>query len=226
MTPISRSLADAFASIKAITETPEYQANSAKIAAENIEYERQQAQHRRTARLRVTGVPPETAIGEYRTTIAITAALDFIDGPPALRFLMLGGKKGTGKTFALGVTVWNRGGKYVDAQALVAAGSFDGEFWHELERAPILALDELGAEYPNPAFEANLYALLDRRYRMGKRTLIATNLNTVEFKNRYCEHGLDRLLERLRTGGRWVALDGESLRQHWTDTQQDQETTP
>lgn len=227
MTEIGQSLRDVFDRIRAITETPEYQANAARLVAEDAEYERKQAEHQHAARLRATGVPPEVTREATAPTKATAAVQDFIGAPPAQRFLILGGKKGTGKTFALGCAVWNYGGRYVDAQQLVAAGTFDGSTWMDLASCSLLALDELGAEYPNPAFEANLYALLDRRYRMGKRTLIATNLNAVDFKSRYCEHGLDRLLDRLKTGGRWVSLDGESLRTHWSEsTEPKQETTP
>jgi len=166
----------------------------------------------------VTGVPPEAAREACDATPATRAVQDFIAAPSAQRFLVLAGKKGTGKTFAAAWAAWLLHGRYVDAQQLVAAGTFEGSTWLDLAACPLLALDELGAEYPNPAFEANLYALLDRRYRQGKRTVIATNLNATDFRARYGEHGLDRLLERIKTGGRWVSLDGESLRKHWSET--------
>lgn len=217
MTEISQALREAFDRIRAITETPEYQANSARLASEDAEYDRKQAAHQQATRLRTTGVPPEVTRGTSAPTPAITAVTEFLSGPPALRFLLLGGKKGTGKTYALGLAIWSHGGRYVDAQQLVSAGTFEGSTWLDLASCSLLAIDELGAEYSNPAFEANLYALLDRRYRQGKRTLIATNLNAVEFKARYCEHGLDRLLDRVKTGGRWVALDGASMRPHWQE---------
>jgi DNA replication protein DnaC len=217
MTEISDALRAAFDRIKAITETPEYQANLARLANEEAEYERKQAEHRHAFRLKVTGVPPEVAEQAVKVTVTTTVVADFLAGPAALRFLMLGGKKGTGKTFAIAHAIWTNGGRYVDAQQLVAAGTFDGSTWTDLASTSLLALDELGAEHPNPAFEANLYALLDRRYRTGKRTLIATNLNATDFKARYCENGLDRLIDRLKTGGQWVSLDGESLRQNWAE---------
>jgi DNA replication protein DnaC len=225
MTRTGRAMADVLASIKTLLDLPEYQVEIEKLKAEDAEYERKQEIHRHKNRLRTTGVPPEVTEGEYATTFAATAVARFVNAPPALRFLVLAGRKGTGKTFAMARAVWEFGGRYVDAQQLVASGTFEGSTWLDLGSCSLLAIDELGAEYPNPAFEANLYALLDRRYRQGRRTIIATNLNAPAFKARYCENGLDRLLERLKTGGRWLSLDGPSLRKSWQDTD-DQETQP
>jgi DNA replication protein DnaC len=80
--------------------------------------------------------------------------------------------------------------------------------------APILALDELGAEQGNTAFDANQYTVLNNRFRRERKTVIATNLVAADFRERYLarEGGLDRLHERLVAGGRWVNLPGESMR--------------
>ena len=86
----------------------------------------------------------------------------------------------------------------------------------------MLCLDEFGAESPNPAYEANLYALLNRRYQAQRKTLIATNLNAASFRQRYCAAGLDRLLERMQTGGDFVILPGETLRAHWSETERNE----
>lgn len=213
--PISEALAEVFDRIKAIADTPEYQAHAAAMLAQD-ERDRVAAEaSRRAFRIKSTGVPPEVTVGgAVEFTPALMAAQAFMNGPPACRFLMLGGPAGNGKTFALASTVWEHGGRYVDAQALVRTGTFGDEAleWDRLARCKVLAVDELGAEATNSAFEANLYNLLDRRYRSGLRTLIATNLNAAEFKARFCANGLDRLLDRLGTGGTWVALTGKSMR--------------
>lgn len=222
MTNIGESLGAVLARLKVVLDDPAYQENLKRIEAENDEYERKQEEHRTAERLRRTGVPPEVATRRPNPSLTRTAVADFLNGPPSLRFLTLSGRKGCGKTFAAAEAVWERGGRYVDAGQLVSTSTFDEAEWGSLTRCSLLVVDELGAEHPNPAFEANLYALLDRRYRQGKRTVLCTNLNAAEFKARYCENGLDRLLDRLRTGGRWVSLDGPSLRRPWNET--DKET--
>ena len=214
--PISEALSEVFDRIKAIADTPEYQAHASRLQAEEAEDRKRQAETARRYRLKSTGVPPEVAVeGFQRPTMALAAVQEFLNSPPACRFLMLGGKAGNGKTFAIASAVWDKGGRYVDAQELVRTSTFDDAEWDRLAATPLLAVDELGAEATNSAFEANLYNLLDRRYRTGKRTLIATNLNAQEFKARFCENGLDRMLDRLGTGGRWVTLADDSMRQKW-----------
>jgi hypothetical protein len=222
MTTAGAALSDVFARIKAITELPEYQAEIKRIEAENAQDDARRREQHTAARIRVTGVPPEVATTRATDSISRLAVDDFMGGPDALRFLVLSGRKGTGKTFAAAEAVWDHGGRYRDAQQLVAAGMFDRDSTEDMANCRLLVIDELGAEYPNPAFEASLYALLDRRYRMGKRTIICTNLNAADFRTRYCEAGLDRLLDRIKTGGRWVALDGPSLRRHWSEAGEEQ----
>jgi DNA replication protein DnaC len=225
VTNIGQQLAEVLARLKVVLDDPAYQENLKRIEEGNAEYERVQAEHRKADKLRRTGVPPEVAAARPNQSLPRTAVADFLAGPPSLRFLTLSGRKGCGKTFAAAEAVWERGGRYTDAGQLVALSTFDEAEWGSLSRTPLLVVDELGAEHPNPAFEANLYGLLDRRYRQGKRTILCTNLNAAEFKARYCENGLDRLLDRLRTGGRWVSLDGPSLRKNWQDTD-DREDAP
>lgn len=218
--PVSEALAEVFARIKEIADTPEYQAHAARLAAEDAEREAARIEEATKARILKTGVPPEVTKGATFSTPAMVAAEEFMAAPPALRFLMLGGKAGNGKTYALASMVWKHGGRYLDAQSLVSTGTFGegADEWDRLAYCNVLAVDELGAEATNSAFEANLYALLDRRYRTGKRTILATNLNVPEFKARFCASGLDRLLDRVGTGGRWVSLTGASMRRNWQDT--------
>ena len=216
-TNVSAALAAAFARIREITETPEYQANAARLAAEAKADEERQAEARFRDRLRSTGVPEEVTTKAPHPTPASAAVAGLVEGPPAFRFLMLSGDKGNGKTFALASAVWKHGGRYIDAHQLVATSTWDTATLGDLEHCRLLAIDEMGAEFTNPAFEANLYALLDRRYRAGRKTVLATNLNAADFKARFCEHGLDRLVDRLKTGGRWVTLAGPSMRRHWSE---------
>lgn len=215
--PISEAMAEVFDRIKAIVDTPEYQEHAAKAAKEEAEAAAALRDAVQAARLKSTGVPPAVVNCGVLETPALVATREFLDGPPRLRFLMLGGKAGNGKTFAMARSVWNEGGRYVDAHELVRLSTFDEAEWDYLARCHLLAIDELGAEATNASFEANLYNLLDRRYRAGRRTILGTNLNAQEFKARFCENGLDRLVDRLQSGGRWVSLSGSSMRTKWNE---------
>ncbi|HET9554921.1 MAG TPA: hypothetical protein VFP50_18290, partial [Anaeromyxobacteraceae bacterium] len=83
--------------------------------------------------------------------------------------------------------------------------------------APLLAIDEFGAEYVNEAFQANLFGLLNRRCDDLKPTVLGTNLTAAAFELRYATGPMARLGDRLRAYGQWVNLPGESLRQHWSE---------
>jgi DNA replication protein DnaC len=148
-------------------------------------------------------------------TAALVKAKEFLAAPATgARFLTLAGPKGRGKTFALAWAVAKNGGRYFEAQELVQLSTFERLSWDDMVAAPILALDELGAEQGNASFDANLYSVLNQRFRRERKTLLATNLMAVDFRQRYLNRdgGLDRLEERLRTGGTWEPLPGPSLR--------------
>ena len=148
-------------------------------------------------------------------TAALVHAKVFLGAPAgAARFLTLAGPKGRGKTFALAWAVAKNGGRFYEAQELVQLSTFDRLLWDDMVAAPILALDEIGAEQGNASFDANLYSVLNQRFRRERKTLLATNLTAADFRQRYLNRdgGLDRLEERLRTGGTWEPLPGPSLR--------------
>jgi DNA replication protein DnaC len=204
---------------KSISETPEYLANAQRLTGEWAEQSAQSASLERRIALQSSGVPEEhwSALDTPKSRPAHDAVARFLAGPPELRFLVLSGPKGVGKSFALSWAVHKRGGQFTSAQALVFAGSFDREVWEPLFPAPVLALDEIGAEQSNAAYDASLYELLNRRYSANRKTVLATNLDQKGFRARYLGLGLDRLLDRLRTGGEWVTLPGESIRKHWSE---------
>lgn len=222
---ISR-LRGTFTRIGAMLDDPEYRAHAEQLAAETIAFEAQQAAYRDDGRRMAVGLDPVMwrRVDAPRMEPAHASAVGFLSSPPACCFRVLAGPKGRGKTFALAWAAKESNGRYVDAAALVATSTFDESAWRDLERARVLCLDELGAEATNSAYEANLYALLNRRYQAQRKTLIATNLNAASFRARYCEAGLDRLLERIQTGGDFVTFGGETLRKHWQDTDTDKET--
>lgn len=215
---------------RSIAEDPEFKRNAERIARENADAaDVLAASELRHARLR-SGVPvglwnpvhPEKSpLENTKPTPALDAVRGHLVSPAECVFLTLSGKRGQGKTFASAFAVYEKGGRFVDAHDLVRLSSFDQGEWFDLERQPLLAIDELGAEYLNDAYKANLYALLNRRYADQRKTILATNLSAPAFVARYCPDPEDRLLERLTKGGRWVNLDGESMRRPWSETEKE-----
>ena len=210
-----------FDRIGALADDPAYRAHAEALADEWRVWESAQLAHRDEERRAATGLDAALwlAVDEPRDETALVRARAFLAAPADCTFLVLAGPKGRGKTYALAWAVKRRGGRYEDAAALVSSSTFDADRWRDLAAAPLLALDELGAEQTNSAFEANLYALLDRRYRAQRKTILATNLSAAAFRQRYCAAGLDRLIDRFNTAGAFVELAaGPSLRTHWSET--------
>lgn len=199
-------------------ETPEFQANAAKLAEQTAAFNAAQREVDRKLALVQAGIP--TALWDLlrapKETPALVAVREWFAGPSACVFLSLAGQAGRGKTFAAAWAISERGGQYALAHDLVAAGTFD-PIWKDLASAPLVALDELGNEYRNDAYSASLYTLLNTRHAHQRRTILATNLDAPAFAARYCPEATDPLRDRLRTASRWVNLSGESMRKHWTE---------
>jgi DNA replication protein DnaC len=176
----------------------------------------------RNNRLLRTGVP----VGHWKTienpkpTASLDAVRTHLSAPRECVFVTLAGPRGRGKTLAAEWAAVEGSGRYVVAQELVRLSQFDPE-WADLEREPVLAIDELGAEYLNDAYRANLYALLDARYAHQRKTVLVTNLDASAFRSRYCPDPQDRLFERMKLAGEWVNLAGESMRVHWSEGDHD-----
>jgi DNA replication protein DnaC len=104
----------------------------------------------------------------------------------------------------------------------VPAGELAGQLWPAdyrdtktpalLRSCSMLALDDLGMEVlgdkSSGELAQRLDALLDARYRQNVWTVITTNLTDVEFKDRYGERIVSRLLEV----GDFHLVPGKSLR--------------
>jgi DNA replication protein DnaC len=102
---------------------------------------------------------------------------------------------------------------------LVQASAFDANYWTDLRSAPLLAIDELGAEPANVQSQALMFDLLNRRIESERPTLIATNLDGPAFALKYLTGPMERLADRLKNFGRWVEFTAPSMRQHWQETQ-------
>lgn len=204
-------------------EDPEFQANAAQWR--ETKNEAAQRENDRLLALHVAGVPASLwdAVLSPKVSDALQAVQRFIDAPRECLYLVLAGPAGRGKTFAAAWGVSRREGRYILAHDLVAAGTFD-PVWKEIAAAPLLAIDELGSEYRNSAYEASLYSLLNARHAHGRKTILCTNLDGAGFVGRYCPKPGDPLRDRLRTAQAWVALPGESMRKPWNETDKEDET--
>lgn len=130
--------------------------------------------------------------------------------------VVISGSAGSGKT--VGVAWWalqrkttaKLSTKFVRASTFAAASRYDREERNVWLKASALVLDDAGAEYNDAkgSLTVDLDELIDTFYGDRRPLLITTNGSVVEFKKRYGE----RITDRLRECGRWVSIDGGSLR--------------
>ena len=134
--------------------------------------------------------------------------LEYADSFPstATRDLLFTGKSGLGKTYlleAIAHRVAQRGflPLYISAYRMLETARkayFENntELMAPLMAAPLLLIDDLGTE----PLMANititqLFALLNERQIAGRRTVISTNLDITELRERYTERITSRLLD-------------------------------
>lgn len=149
-----------------------------------------------------------------------------VNWPPAKPFLLLSGDTGRGKThLAIGVmfAVWERHKvrsrfwPVVDLLARYRA-TFDKdratetteEIDRELERCPLLVLDDLGAQKDTEWAEEQLFRLIDRRHRDRKPTVVTTNLGEIQLPARLKSRLADQAASTV------VHLDGTKYPDHRT----------
>jgi len=127
-----------------------------------------------------------------------------------VRNILMFGKSGLGKTFLMncvGNRVAERGFEVLKVTAYqlterMRASIFDRDpyAFSLLLEVPLLLLDDLGAEpmIPNITLE-QLFTLLNERALRGLHTLVSTNLELDELKQRYTERVFSRLADRRHT---------------------------
>lgn len=191
------------------TETEEGQAW---IADENASIGRQrkeEAEHAAVQKAAEMGIPPKDsekirsgALSETDATRAL-AANDLI--------VCLSGNPGCGKTTAAGSALFRaRQGLFVKAARLSRWQRYDDSEMNKLLRAHVLVIDDLGTEFQDEKgnFMAILDEVIDVRYDHQRKTILTTNLDAEAFKARYGE----RIADRIRECGKFVSLDGKSMR--------------
>ena len=214
-----RTIRDIVEEMQRTAETPEFQARVAQLERETAEQQAVRADTERRLYLATSGIPAKCHpwLDSPQETPAMTAVRKAL-AQPGQMFLVLSGPAGRGKTAAIAWGAYSKHGRFADSATILQASTYDMHLWDDLYRTPVLALDELGTEYVNEAFRSNLFALLNRRSENLRPTLISTNLDGAAFMQRYASGPMERMADRLRAGGQWVNLPGESMRQHWSET--------
>ncbi len=137
------------------------------------------------------------------------------------RDLVLSGKSGLGKTYllhAMAKVLLDRGFnvllmsayRFLDtARRAYFGGPQDG--MDSLMNADVLMLDDLGAE---PLMEnitvVQLFNLINERQNAGRATVVSTNLNEKELRERYTERVASRLLDTRKSA--FIPFQGDDVR--------------
>jgi hypothetical protein len=179
--------------------------------------------------LRDAGVPRrfrDVLLGEVKDTQAITrvgAWCDEREKKPGVFCLVLGADKGLGKSVAaawwLSETMHGQqsatcaGGEFTrwqSASALMQMNPYSDGFSALCREPGPLVLDDVGTEITDSKgnFASKLDALIDARSCEYLPLLMTTNLSVGAFKERYSE----RVVDRIREGGRYFGITGETMR--------------
>jgi DNA replication protein DnaC len=191
------------------------------------ERDRERARIAPYMRMRRRGVPAKDHDAIARAELEDTAAMQAVRALLASdqRILVLSGPKGCGKTTAAAwmvaqdISVRMPGGgeegrapepQFLDVSKLARLSRYKAEEVEPIEECSLLVIDDLGMEYADEkgSFLATLDGVFNARYAAGLYTVITTNLPSKTFKERYGE----RLADRIREAGRFVELNGKSLR--------------
>ncbi len=156
--------------------------------------------------------------GELIETKALAATRASVERGDEL--LVLSGPRGLGKTTAAAwwlcqprrrcEFVSTTAVRFVDAGLLSRWPRYDNTKMRELTRCRALVIDDLGIEFSDTkgAFVSLFDEVVNNRYASELPTMITTNLVAKAFKSRFGE----RVADRVRESGKFIALNGESLR--------------
>lgn len=135
------------------------------------------------------------------------------------------GTVGTGKSFLSGCIAGELLKKgysviYFSSSGLfdtLARYSFDTKaketlynFCKDLYNCDLVIIDDLGTEITNSFVTSQLFSCLNERYLRGKPTIISTNLNLEELRDRYS----DRIFSRITSNFKLCKLSGPDIRMY------------
>jgi hypothetical protein len=205
---------------------PGTQARLDELAEEAIRAETEGRRRRREREWEGRGIPERLWLmlhesesggpGGPEGTAALAAVGKFLGPEETRTVLVLSGGVGVGKTLAAAWGCAFHLGRFVKALDLVRAGLFpdDRGFWPAMQRAGLLAIDDLGGEPLDSKGYGHVAVadLLDRRYDASRKTIVTTNLPRADFQARYGSSAGIRLWDRIREVGVWADLKGPSMR--------------
>jgi|TARA_R110000744_G_scaffold13121_2_gene38440 DNA replication protein DnaC len=175
--------------------------------------------------LKVWGVPERILnnLQSLNETPPIKYARKFILDPKEAWCLILSGGKGTGKSTAAAVWLYENvppegaptyQTRYWWNGTRIARTNGYAKDFEKMMQSKLMVIDDLGIEYldKNGNFLQRLDELLDERYSNFRKTIITTNLNADAFKDRYGERVADRMREGFTWGGGFIELADDSMR--------------
>jgi len=217
-------LVDALPDLQSLAAV-DWEARDAAVAAERARLEAE-AETKRLAEicrdLADRGAPVDDVERVMSGALEDTEALRVVRSAheAGAKLTALSGPPGIGKTTAacwwlvharpVATLVRVRPALFVRAGQFARWARFDEERMRDLERARALVLDDLGVEFDDTkgAVRSLLDEVVDARYAASLPTLLTTNLSGPAFKERYHE----RIADRVRGAGGFIALRGESMR--------------
>ena len=175
--------------------------------------------------LRTWGVPERILknLENLKDTKAVKYIKDFTLSPREAWCMVLSGGKGTGKSTAAAVWLY-------ESVPPEGAPAYQRRYWwngtkiartngyakdfEKMIQSKLMVIDDLGVEYldKNGNFLQRLDELIDERYSNFRKTVITTNLNAEAFKDRYGERVADRMREGFAWGGGFMELADTSMR--------------
>lgn len=163
------------------------------------------------------GIPPGLSrfFGVMDMTLPVVERVKRFIAPGSGELLLfLGGAVGTGKSLSAAWAAAFNGGHFAHAFRLIQAGTYDREFWEFVREPQLLVLDDMGAEPQDSKGHglANVANLLAERHAALKQTIVTTNLPKDAFMAAYCQGPGLRIRDRVREGGVWFNVAGESMR--------------
>lgn len=155
---------------------------------------------------------------------AVKISLDFVRNFDSVeQNLLFCGTVGTGKSFLSGCianellqrsysAVYYSAISLFETLARYSFGSFEKEslynFCKDLYNYDLVIVDDLGTEVTNSFVQSQLFSLLSERILRKKATIISTNLNLGEFRDRYS----DRVFSRVTKSFTICMLTGPDVR--------------
>lgn len=210
--PSSELLADVMPYVPQLTDE-EWQIRDAEVAAERARAMDGARPPSRLDQLLELGFPRRAVefvradVNQAEAAIARIAAY-----VSSAEILVLSGPKGCGKTVAATWWAAQRSDRvrFLRASTFASSSRYDDRTARNEWLSGPLVLDDLGAEFADAkgSFLADLDELVDAFYSDLRPLVITTNSGPEDFRQRYGE----RIADRLRECGRWISLNGKSLR--------------